>query len=103
MSISNLIKNAMNVSEKNTKIMVNAFSMNDKKYIQVVDQGPGISEENIKKITEPFYRVDKVRSRKNGGAGLGLSICKSIMDMHGGKLLIESELGKGSIFTLEFN
>lgn len=103
MSISNLIKNAMNVSEKNTKIMVNAFSMNDKKYIQVVDQGSGISEENIKKITEPFYRVDKVRSRKNGGAGLGLSICKSIMDMHGGKLLIESELGKGSIFTLEFN
>ena len=103
MSISNLIKNAMNVSEKNTKIMVNTFSMNDKKYIQVVDQGPGISEENIKKITEPFYRVDKVRSRKNGGAGLGLSICKSIMDMHGGKLLIESELGKGSIFTLEFN
>ena len=103
MSISNLIKNAMNVSDKNTKIMVNAFSMNNKKYVQVVDQGPGISEENIKKITEPFYRVDKVRSRKNGGAGLGLSICKSIMDMHGGKLLIESELGKGSIFTLEFN
>ena len=103
MSISNLIKNAMNVSEKNTKIMINAFSMNDKKYIQVVDQGPGISEENIKKITEPFYRVDKVRSRKNGGAGLGLSICKSIMEMHGGRLLIESEIGKGSIFTLEFN
>lgn len=103
MSISNLIKNAINVSDKNTKIMVNAFSMNNKKYVQVVDQGPGISEENIKKITEPFYRVDKVRSRKNGGAGLGLSICKSIMDMHGGKLLIESELGKGSIFTLEFN
>ena len=103
MGISNLIKNAINVSEKNTKIMVNAFSMNNKKYVQVVDQGPGISEENIKKIIEPFYRVDKVRSRKNGGAGLGLSICKSIMDMHGGKLLIESEIGKGSIFTLEFN
>lgn len=103
MSISNLIKNAMNVSDTSTKIMVNAFNMNNKKYIQVVDQGPGISKENIKKIIEPFYRVDKVRSRKNGGAGLGLSICKSIMDMHDGKLLIESEIGKGSIFTLEFN
>lgn len=103
MSISNLIKNAMNVSNKNTKIMVNAFNMNNKKYVQVVDQGPGISEENIKKITEPFYRVDKVRSREKGGAGLGLSICKSIMEMHGGKLLIESEVEKGSIFTLEFN
>ena len=46
--------------------------------------------------------MDKVRSRKNGGAGLGLSICKSIMDMHNGELKIESELGKGSIFILEF-
>ena len=102
MSISNLIKNAINVSAPKSKIIVNAFEMNNHKYIQVVDQGPGISKEDIKKITEPFYRVDKVRSRKNGGAGLGLSICKSIMEMHNGDLKIESELGKGSIFILEF-
>lgn len=102
MCVANLIKNAINVSNPGSKIMVNAFEMNNKKYIQVADQGPGISKENIKKITEPFYRVDKVRSRKNGGAGLGLSICKSIMEMHGGDLKIESELGKGSIFILEF-
>ena len=56
----------------------------------------------IEKITEPFYRVDKVRSRKNGGAGLGLSICKSIMELHKGDLKIESDIGKGSIFILEF-
>lgn len=102
MSIANLIKNAINVSAPGSKVMVNAFEMNNKKYVQVADQGPGISKENIKKITEPFYRVDKVRSRKNGGAGLGLSICKSIMEMHGGDLKIESEVGKGSIFILEF-
>lgn len=102
MCISNLIKNAINVSSKYSKIIINAFEMNNKKYVQVVDQGPGISEENIKKITEPFYRVDKVRSRKNGGAGLGLSICKSIMEMHGGDIKIESDIGKGSIFILEF-
>lgn len=102
MCVSNLIKNAINVSNPGSKIIVNAFEMNNKKYIQVVDQGPGISEENIKKITEPFYRADKVRSRKNGGAGLGLSICKSIMEMHGGDIKIESDLGKGSIFILEF-
>lgn len=102
MCVSNLIKNAINVSDSGSKIMVNAFEMNNKKYIQVVDQGPGISKENIQKITEPFYRVDKVRSRKNGGAGLGLAICKSIMGMHEGELKIESELGKGSIFILEF-
>lgn len=102
MCLSNLIKNAINVSNPESKIIVNAFKMNNKKYIQVVDQGPGISEENIKKVLEPFYRVDKVRSRKNGGAGLGLSICKSIMEMHGGEIKIESDLGKGSIFILEF-
>lgn len=102
MCILNLIKNAINVSKKESKIIINAFEMNNKKYVQVVDQGPGISEENIKKITEPFYRVDKVRARKNGGAGLGLSICKSIMEMHKGDIKIESDLGKGSIFILEF-
>ncbi len=102
MSITNLVKNAINISEENSKIIINAFNLNEKKYIQVVDFGCGISKENIDKITEPFYRVDKVRSRKNGGAGLGLSICKSIMELHGGALKIESELGKGSIFILEF-
>lgn len=102
MCVSNLVKNAINVSKENDKIIINAFEMDKKYYIQVVDQGTGISKEDIKKIIEPFYRVDKVRSRKNGGAGLGLSICKSIVEMHGGELKIESELGKGSIFILEF-
>lgn len=102
MCVSNLVKNAINVSDVNSKIIINALKINDKKYIQVVDYGPGISKENIAKITEPFYRVDKVRSRKNGGAGLGLSICKSIMELHKGDLKIESDIGKGSIFILEF-
>ena len=102
MCVLNLVKNAINVSDINSKIIINALKINDKKYIQVVDYGPGISKENIAKITEPFYRVDKVRSRKNGGAGLGLSICKSIMELHRGDLKIESDIGKGSIFILEF-
>ena len=101
MCVSNLVKNAINVSKENDKIIINAFMMDKNYYIQVIDQGSGISKEDIKKITEPFYRVDKVRSRKNGGAGLGLAICQSIMEMHGGRLKIESELGKGSIFILE--
>ena len=102
MCVSNLVKNAINVSDQDSRIIINALKINDKKYIQVVDYGPGISKENIAKITEPFYRVDKVRSRKNGGAGLGLSICKSIMELHNGCLKIESNIGKGSIFILEF-
>lgn len=101
-SISNLISNAINASNNGSKIIINTFEKDDKQYIQVIDEGQGISEENIRKITEPFYRVDKARNRKSGGAGLGLSICTSIMEMHNGSIEIESEIGKGSIFTLIF-
>ena len=102
MSICNLVKNSILVSDNGSQIIIKANAEGQFKYINVIDSGPGISEENIKKITEPFYRVDKARSRQNGGAGLGLSICKSIMDMHGGALMIKSVLGEGSIFTLSF-
>lgn len=68
----------------------------DSVYIFVEDNGRGIAKENIKMITEPFYREDKSRSRKFGGAGLGLSLCKEIATLHGTKLCFESEKGKGT-------
>lgn len=102
MCISNLVTNAIYASPKESKIFIKGFEQNNRIYIQVIDEGQGISKENIEKIIEPFYRVDKARSRKNGGAGLGLSICKSIMELHKGTLMIESKLGEGSCFTLEF-
>ena len=102
MCVANLVSNAINASKDGSKIIINSFEQNNKSYIQVIDEGQGISKENIEKIVEPFYRVDKARSRKNGGAGLGLSICKSIMELHNGTMNIESELGKGSCFILEF-
>lgn len=102
MCVLNLVKNAISVSDENSEIKIEAFAKDGKKYINVIDNGKGISKEDIEKITDPFYRVDKVRSRKDGGAGLGLSICKSIVEMHNGKLKIDSVLGLGSIFTLEF-
>ena len=101
MAISNLIKNALNNSDKGTKVYVNTYDKENKLYIEVVDEGIGISKENISKILEPFYRVDKNRSRKNGGAGLGLAL--RIMELHKGELKIESEEGKGSKFILIFN
>ena len=70
--------------------------------ISVTDNGRGISEEHIKEVMEPFYMEDKSRSRSQGGAGLGLALCKKIADVHGSTLEIESTLGEGTTvkFTL---
>ncbi|HEY9059885.1 MAG TPA: HAMP domain-containing sensor histidine kinase [Pseudobacteroides sp.] len=69
-------------------------------FIEIRDNGIGIPKDDIKSITEPFYRVDKSRSRKLGGNGLGLSICMEIIDAHGGKLDIDSPEGEGTIVTI---
>ena len=68
--------------------------------IAVTDTGVGLSEEDKKKIFERFYRVDDARHREQGGFGLGLNICDLIVKQHGGKITIDSELGKGSTFTI---
>lgn len=103
MCISNLVRNAINNSKENTNITINTYEDNYHKYIIVSDEGIGISEDNIEKIFEPFYRVDKNRSRSLGGSGLGLSIVKKIIEKHDGNIYIESKLKKGSKFILEFN
>ena len=69
-AISNLIKNAANASEENSRIIVNGYDTKEGKVVEVIDYGVGISSDNIQKILEPFYRVDKARSREEGGAGL---------------------------------
>jgi len=70
--------------------------------IAVRDYGPGISSEDQTRVFEPFYRVDKARGRDTGGYGLGLSLTKKIMAAHGGDILLTSEPGQGSTFTLQF-
>lgn len=67
---------------------------------QVVDNGRGIPESELSKITEAFYRVDKSRSRKQGGAGLGLALCKQIVELHNGSIRFDSQLGKGTRVTV---
>lgn len=99
--LSNLIRNAINNSSNNTNIIINTYELGNYKYIEVIDEGIGISKENINKIFEPFYRIDKNRSRNNGGSGLGLSLVKNIIDKHNGKIYVESELNKGSKFIIQ--
>ncbi len=70
--------------------------------LTVIDTGLGIAREHIPRLTERFYRVDGSRSRETGGTGLGLSIVKHVMQRHGGELMVQSEVGKGSRFRLIF-
>ena len=71
--------------------------------IQVVDNGRGIPEKELDRITEAFYRVDKSRSRAQGGAGLGLALCREIALLHNGDIRIKSILGKGTSVMVELN
>ena len=94
----NLIDNAIKASEPGSRIILSA----GEKQIIVRDFGMGIPEEEKEKILEPFYMVDKSRSRKNGGAGLGLAITAMILKRHNCTLSIESQVGKGSSMILQF-
>lgn len=68
--------------------------------VQIVDRGPGIDPKHVSRLTERFYRADSHRSRQLGGTGLGLAIVKHILNRHRGRLRVESDLGKGSVFTV---
>lgn len=99
-AIVNLIENAIKYSEPETEIVVSA-GINDKLLlISVRDQGNGIAKEHLPRLFERFYTVDKARSRAQGGTGLGLAIVKHIVLSHGGSIGVQSEVGKGSIFTI---
>ncbi|PID23202.1 two-component sensor histidine kinase [Sporosarcina sp. P3] len=98
--ILNLLDNALHYSETGSTVIVRAFQ--DKKHtvLQVEDSGCGIAEENQQQIFEKLYRVEKSRSRSFGGAGLGLATVKELTEAHGGTIEVQSELEKGSIFTV---
>ena len=74
----------------------------DDAVIRFSDNGVGIPKQALGQIFERFYRVDKARSRKSGGSGLGLAIVRSMVQRNEGTIRVESELGKGSVFTVTF-
>ena len=95
-AVINLIDNACKASEEGQRVSVIGKIKDDQYGFIVVDNGRGIPEEEIEKIFEPFYMVDKSRARSQGGAGLGLAMCNKIAEIHNGKLGIKSTVGKGT-------
>ena len=100
-AIDILLDNAFKYTPSPGTVHLSAEQQNDKVVITVRDTGVGIAAEEQSKVFERFYRVDKARSRDMGGAGLGLAIAQWIVQQHGGKIEVESSLGKGSIFRVE--
>lgn len=99
-ALLNLIDNAIKHSEIFGRVVVECRPSGEKIEISVKDFGCGIPPEHIGRIFERFYRVDKVKSRKQGGTGLGLSIAKHIVELHHGTIRVESKSGAGSTFTV---
>ena len=99
-SLVNLIKNSIQYSPSNSSINISAFYKNKELYLKVEDHGIGIEKKELDRIFERFYCVDRSHSKKTGGTGLGLSIVKHIATIHRGRILVDSELDKGSVFTL---
>jgi signal transduction histidine kinase len=95
--ILNLVGNAIKFTDQG-EIVIKATSTNGSFTVAVKDTGPGISQADQGKIFEEFQQADNSATKKKGGTGLGLSISRRIVEMHGGKLWVESEVGKGSVF-----
>lgn len=100
--VKNVISNAVKYSPEGAKIEVCMYVDGTWAVVRIRDNGMGIPSEDIGRIFERFYRVDKARSRAMGGTGLGLAIAKEIMDFHGARIEVESELEKGTVFYLYF-
>ena len=97
--LSNLLVNSINYGKNGGKTRVRFYDMGEVVLVEVADDGIGIKEEDLIRIYERFYRVDKSRSRHAGGSGLGLSIVKHIVEAHGGNLHVRSTFGEGTTFS----
>lgn len=95
--LTNLISNAVSACSQKGKVIVRLEDRMERMiHLEVIDNGKGICKEDLIHIMEPFYRVDKSRSREDGETGLGLALCKKIVEVHGGDISYISELGKGT-------
>ncbi len=97
----NLISNAIKFSNPSGEIYINVLDKGEMVEISVKDTGVGIEKEHLSLLFKKFYQIDKTLSRNAEGSGIGLSLTKSIVDLHGGDIRVESEAGKGSTFKVE--
>ncbi len=100
--LSNLIDNARKASKDGSEVILYGVQVEKGYELSVIDHGCGIPQEEINKIHEAFYMVDKSRARKEGGAGIGMSLCEKILELHGGTWEIKSKVGEGTTVTLHF-
>jgi len=99
-ALNNLVDNAIKYNRAGGKVVIRVLQDDDHVILQVQDTGIGVPREELPRVFERFYRVDKARSRETGGTGLGLSIVKHIADLHGGGVDVTSVEGEGSIFNI---
>jgi len=96
----NLVGNAIKFTDKG-EVRISATMVNSHFAVRVTDTGPGIPVDEQKRIFEKFHQVDSSNTKAKGGTGLGLAIAKQIVEMHGGRIWVESRLGEGATFQME--
>ena len=99
-ALLNLLSNAVKYSEDIKYIRVRIHRDSNSALISVTDRGIGIPKKEHRKIFDKFYRVTAMNAKQTGGSGLGLTLVKNIVEAHGGSVEVESEIGKGSTFTV---
>jgi signal transduction histidine kinase len=100
-ALVNLVDNAIKHSPEGSAITVGLEFTRDRVFLYVEDRGPGIPREERDRIFERFYRIGSELRRETQGIGLGLSIVKHLAEVHGGRVLLRSEVGEGSRFTID--
>jgi two-component system sensor histidine kinase BaeS len=99
-ALANLIQNALDHTEPGGRIDVRLLGTNGCVEVRVIDTGPGITPEDLPRVWNRFYRLDRARTRNGDGAGLGLAIARAIVEAHGGSVDVQSSPGAGATFAL---